>query len=69
MGEKKPVICVETGEVFPSLSAAARHVGRDWTSIRQAIQHPCKAAGFTWEWFEDEDPELVDGEEMFSQQF
>eukprot|EP00808_Paulinella_micropora_P001184 g35695.t1 len=48
MGASKPVMNVETGEIFPSMRAAGSSVGRHWTSIRQAIDHPCKCAGFHW---------------------
>eukprot|EP00808_Paulinella_micropora_P002738 g65543.t1 len=39
------VICVETGEIFESMTEAANHVGRSYSSIKQAIHHPCKCAG------------------------
>lgn len=48
---RKPVLCVETGEVFRSLTEAAENVDRCISALSQAISgksHSC--AGYHWEW-------------------
>eukprot|EP00808_Paulinella_micropora_P015949 g67112.t1 len=55
MGAKRPVRCIETGEVFPSVRAAARANNTFHQGILQAIVIPCKCKGFTWQ-YADEDP-------------
>ena len=45
----KAVICVETGEVYPSMSEAARQMGCTPQNIRQAcLNSNKKACGFHW---------------------
>ena len=45
----KPVICIETGEHYESLKAAARSMGlRNSSSITAAIKNKTKAAGYHW---------------------
>eukprot|EP00808_Paulinella_micropora_P011776 g74039.t1 len=51
----RPVVCVQTGEVFPSITKAAYAVQRHPAAIFQAIQHPCKCAGYNWK-YETENP-------------
>eukprot|EP00808_Paulinella_micropora_P028204 g30015.t1 len=46
--ESRPVICVETGQIFNSMGEAARHVKRYRRSIKTAIEKPCTCAGFHW---------------------
>lgn len=47
----RPVRCVETGEVFPSIRAAARAVGVACTSnISEAILKGRRAGGFHWQY-------------------
>eukprot|EP00808_Paulinella_micropora_P008851 g42619.t1 len=36
--DKRPVICVQTGEIFPSVNAAAKHIGRSHSNVVEAIQ-------------------------------
>lgn len=50
--------CLETGEIFPSVSVAARKTGRDRKSITQAADHlrgNKGACGLHWEWL-NKDP-------------
>ncbi len=42
---RKPVLCIETGEVFPSITAAARHFGVNEASVNQAIRKGCRCKG------------------------
>lgn len=42
---KKPVLCVETGEVFPSLKAVMRRLGVPHASVYQAIRKGCRCHG------------------------
>lgn len=43
------VLCVETGEVFASVSAAARFVAAPEQSISQATRKGCRCRGYHWE--------------------
>lgn len=42
---RKSVLCVETGEVFPSITAAARHLGVNEASVSQAIRKGSRCKG------------------------
>jgi hypothetical protein len=47
--QRRPVLCVETGKVYPSLSAAARAVYVTPKCISTALDHPTKtSASYTW---------------------
>jgi hypothetical protein len=47
--QRRPVLCVETGKVYPSLSAAARAVYVTPKCISSALDDPTKtSASFTW---------------------
>eukprot|EP00808_Paulinella_micropora_P031368 g71386.t1 len=50
----RPVRCIETGEEFPSISAAARSVNSHHQAIMQAISYPCRCAGLHWAYVETE---------------
>ena len=51
-----PVRCVETGEEFPSIRAAARSVSVYWTSIHKCCQHiNPTCAGCHWEIIDEEE--------------
>jgi group I intron endonuclease len=45
---RKPVLCVETGEAFPSITAAARHLAVTETSVHQAMRKGCRCRGYHW---------------------
>ena len=45
----RPVRCVETGEIFPSLKAAADAVGSDTSKISRSISQGGRARGYHWE--------------------
>lgn len=47
---KKPVRCIETGEVFESRAAAARAVGVADTSLQSAIKRNGTSAGYHWKY-------------------
>ena len=50
------VRCMETGEEFPSISAAARSVSVYWTSIYQCCSHRSRTcAGCHWEFIGEEE--------------
>ena len=51
-GRKQQVWCVELRQVFPSLSEAARLVGRAPSNILQAIRSGVRCGGFHWERFD-----------------
>ena len=47
--QRRPVLCVETGTTYPSISAAARAVYVTPKCIYDALDHPTKtSASFTW---------------------
>jgi DNA-binding transcriptional MerR regulator len=47
--QRRPVLCVETGTTYPSISAAARAVYVTPKCICEALDHPTKtSASFTW---------------------
>ena len=51
-----PVRCIETGEEFPSIRAAARSVSVYWTSIHQCCHHRLHTcAGCHWEFIAEEE--------------
>lgn len=51
---KRPIRCIETGEEFPSIAAAARVYDVDDTRIARSIKKGQRAGGVHWE-FIDED--------------
>ena len=46
----RPVRCIETGEVFPSVKAAADHVKIDDSKINRAIKLGHRSRGYHWEY-------------------
>ena len=54
VGGKKAVLCVETGEIFPSIASAAKAVGRSSTAIRKCVYGWTKTcAGLHWRYCYD----------------
>ena len=53
----RPVRCVETGDVFPSLSSAARYIHTDKTSLRKQILKGQRCHGYHWEYVTDNEEE------------
>ena len=49
----KPVICVETGEIFESVKAATAHFGLKKDRISSAIRKGRKVNGFTWQFLRE----------------
>ncbi|MBR1728820.1 MAG: hypothetical protein IJ728_04780, partial [Selenomonadaceae bacterium] len=58
----KPVICVETGEIFPSVKAAAESVGFTYTAIAMVVNGEReKSGGYHWKYyFENDDENLAE---------
>lgn len=48
-GAKKPIRCIETGEIFSSQASAARYFECDPTGIRQSIHKGCRCKGYRFE--------------------
>jgi hypothetical protein len=46
----KKVRCVETGEVFTSMSAAGLFYGKSKNAISTSIRDNCRCAGYHWEY-------------------
>jgi hypothetical protein len=42
---RKTILCVETGEIYPSITAAAKSLGVSETSVNQAIRKGCRCKG------------------------
>eukprot|EP00808_Paulinella_micropora_P007346 g2446.t1 len=43
------VRCVETGQEYPSISAAAKAIGRAEENIHQSLKLGCHCGGYHWE--------------------
>lgn len=43
---RKPVLCIETGQIYPSITAASRDLSVAETSIYQAIRKGCRCKGY-----------------------
>ena len=57
----KPVLCVETGQVFDSVKAAAEWVGLSNNAVSMAARGECPTAGgYHWEYAPEEDVEAYD---------
>ena len=54
---QRPVRCVETGDVFPSLSSAARYIHTDKTSLRKQILKGQRCHGYHWKYVTDNEEE------------
>eukprot|EP00808_Paulinella_micropora_P006816 g49119.t1 len=50
----RPVLCVETGEIYGSMAEAGRAVQRSGGAVKHAITMSGKCAGYSWQ-FVDED--------------
>lgn len=46
---RKPVICLETGEIFSSITDAARYLGVNEASVNQAIRKGCRCKNYHWQ--------------------
>lgn len=51
---RKAVRCVETGEIFESISAAAKAVGKNYSTLSEARKLGKTCAGYHWEFVETE---------------
>ena len=51
---KRKVVCIETSEVFPSATDAAKFIGvKSSSSIIQSIKSGCRSGGYHWKYIED----------------
>ena len=51
---KRKVVCVETGEIFPSATDAAKLIGvKNSSSIIQSIKRGCRSGGYHWKYAGD----------------
>ena len=48
--QKKPVRCVETGEIYPSATEAVKSLKKKSNHIGESIRQGTKAYGYHWEW-------------------
>lgn len=46
--KSKPVLCVETGEIFPSSIIASREIGVSYTCVSAAILRGGSSGGYHW---------------------
>ena len=50
----KPVICIETGEIFCSVADASRSIGKSYTSVWNVVSgKKITAGGFHWKYLEE----------------
>lgn len=50
---KSPILCIETGEVYPSLREAAKAIDRNWKQISECLRGNAKTAGgYHWRYAE-----------------
>ncbi len=56
-GRGIPIRCIDTGEIFPSSTAAARKYNVNASSLNQAARTKRKSCGMRWEQIYDEIPE------------
>jgi len=47
---RKPVICIETGEIFPSAREASKSMGLSNPCVHEAIKRKGKAGGYRWQY-------------------
>ena len=53
---QKPIICIETGEIFDSVNSAATRVGITRSCVSMALNGKCKTAGgYRWDYLNPED--------------
>ena len=46
----KKIICVETGEIYPSISDACKDIGRSFQSMHRAIKTSGTCGGYHWKY-------------------
>ena len=54
----KPVVCIETGEVFYSAVEASRQMGLSKCAVWYAVKNGQKSKGFHWKYLEDAENEI-----------
>eukprot|EP00808_Paulinella_micropora_P031356 g40020.t1 len=52
---RRAVLCIDTGEVFPSIAAAARSVNRSGAAISVSIVADGTCAGYKWKFLEGDE--------------
>eukprot|EP00808_Paulinella_micropora_P000529 g56371.t1 len=55
---KRPVICLDTGEIFPSMTVAALEKKCHHSSMSRSLKIGCRAGGYHWD-YHDVLPETV----------
>lgn len=53
----RPVVCFETGEVFPSARSASKSLGLSKSMVGQAVVKKVSAGGFHWYFADQPDPD------------
>lgn len=48
----KPVICIETGELYDSAAEASRRLGLTTSAVALSIRRQTKAGGYNWAYLE-----------------
>lgn len=56
LAEARPVVCVETGTVYPTARLAAQAVGCQPQSVYNACRDGCNAGGVHWRYQDDANP-------------
>ena len=53
---RKPIICIDTGEIFDSVKSAAAKVGVTYSCVSMALNGRCKTAGgYRWDYLNPDD--------------
>lgn len=55
----KPVICVETNEIFPTIQAASEHTGESTTVISRVLKGQVISAGYHWKYADEDNQNFV----------
>ena len=50
---RRSVVCVETGEVYASISAAAKSVGKNFSTLSEARKNGTTCGGYHWQFHEE----------------
>lgn len=57
--KENPVLCIETGQVFPSIKEASIFCGVGHSSIGKAIRNKTRVCGYYWAYADDDNEELI----------
>lgn len=59
----KPVLCNETGKVYPTISAAEKDLNIKSGSISSAIKNDTSVDGYTFSYYTEDEPQILESDE------